>query len=168
MAGNDMLLFSDYLPEVIQAIFEKVPHLVGRLQQLLPPEVLSAKIEKVREFKKRLPPSLNFQGSEEKLIEHLYWAALTERGPALKAKRFIEIIAPPSDAVVRKINARFARGESLALILYGSPYILSAFPCIPALVAYEDNQWTREAVDAARKGEFAPSGRLPISLDDGL
>lgn len=56
-------------------------------------------------------------------------------------------------------------GRPVVVVSFGSPYLLSSFPLVPAyLLAWGGAEISQRAAARALRGEIAISGRLPISL----
>lgn len=63
------------------------------------------------------------------------------------------------------IESLTSAGKSVIAVSFGSPYLLSAFPSVPAyMLAWGGAPVSQRAAAAALLGEIAIGGRLPISL----
>jgi uncharacterized protein YbbC (DUF1343 family)/beta-glucosidase-like glycosyl hydrolase/CubicO group peptidase (beta-lactamase class C family) len=70
------------------------------------------------------------------------------------------------DPTHAELVERLSRGPAPVIaVSYGSPYILGQFPSAPAYVcAYGANESSQRAAIGALFGEFATSGKLPVTL----
>lgn len=153
-AGCDLLLFASAQKAVVDLILHYTPLAIENLAKTLSEEEVDQKLS-------RLPPLPNNPPAtcdEEQLKRQLYRAALTEVSGFNPKAPCVEVTR------VTKELIEFLRGVNVQLILYCSPYELAKLPPLPALVAYEDNPWTREAVQDCLEGKLTPSGKLPIRL----
>ncbi len=63
------------------------------------------------------------------------------------------------------IEVLTARGKPVIAVSLGSPYLLAAFPSVPAYMpAWGGAPVSQRAAAAALLGEIAITGKLPISL----
>lgn len=157
-AGCDILLYSSARGDEVAAILESVPAMIERIVAALPEEMIDQKVSRLP----ALPESSRLKVDEEPLKRALFRAALTEVGE-ITGRRFVEVTAltPELEAEIERLEEA---GEDFSLILFCSPYLLLDLPQVPALIAYEDNAWTREVVSDYLNGTLTPSGKLPIHV----
>jgi beta-N-acetylhexosaminidase len=63
------------------------------------------------------------------------------------------------------VEALSAAGRPVVAVSFGSPYLLDAFPSVPAyLLAWGGADVSQRAAARALLGEIGVAGRLPISL----
>jgi beta-glucosidase-like glycosyl hydrolase/CubicO group peptidase (beta-lactamase class C family) len=69
------------------------------------------------------------------------------------------------DHQLKFIKALNAKTDRLIITSFGTPYLLQAFPGVPAyLTAYHNSPLMQQAVASALMGQKAISGRLPITI----
>jgi beta-N-acetylhexosaminidase len=194
IAGHDLLLYGDHINPQVDEILEKtIPTAIAALKKALIDgrisiEDIDARVQKILDAKKTFSTNIISFPERTSLPALLYREALTEVGqlPKFKSVSAIELgkerqfasrlqkegIGQGEEIILifgeqdRNIaQAAIQRINPKAIVLFGSPYLLSLIPKeIPVLLAYEETPDAWDAAAAALAGKILCKGRLPVKF----
>jgi len=165
MAGCDLILFTHFRREKIDEIFVAFPSILEEIAKTIKESDMLKKQERIAKLWK-FSPRKTTCGDEESIKRLLFRSALTEVGDVSAVDYWLEITDPmiQRDLLLQSVDEYRQMGMKVGYVLFCSPYLLQEYPEMVALVAYEDNVWTREAVRDYCEGRLLALGKLPIRV----